>query len=119
MERRIRLWLMPLVTALFLTAGCGKDNSSGATVGDSPAKSGDRGSSSGGSRTSAKGAPAGSAAAAVLAVVDGLKENRLDAFWDFLPASYQKDLNDLVHRFAERMDPQLWAKSVVTLRKLA
>jgi hypothetical protein len=119
MKRCMQLWSLPLIAGMFLTAGCGKDDRSGATVGDSPAKSGDGGSASVGSRSPAKGAPAGSAAAAVLAVVDGLKQNRLDAFWDFLPASYQNDLNDLVHRFAERMDPEFWAKSVVTLRKLA
>jgi hypothetical protein len=123
MKRRTNFWWIPLVAVLLLTAGCGKDNNSGVAAADSPDETGagsnpiGAGKSSGAS--SAHRAPAGSAAAAVLAVVDGLKENRLDAFWDFLPASYQKDLNDLVHRFAERMDPQLWAKSVVTLRKLA
>jgi len=120
MKRRTKLWWLPLVAALLLTAGCGKDNSSSVTGDDAGAGSNTiSGTDKTGNRTSAPRAPAGSAAAAVLAVVDGLKENRLDAFWDFLPASYQKDLNDLVHRFAEKMDPQLWAKSVVTLRKLA
>ncbi|MGE5191031.1 MAG: hypothetical protein ACM3U2_00925, partial [Deltaproteobacteria bacterium] len=55
----------------------------------------------------------------MLALVEGLKQNRLDVFWDFLPASYQNDLNSLVHRFAERMDVELWNKSVDVLRKLA
>jgi len=116
MKCRLKLWSLTLVAALFLIAGCGKDDSSGQKVGDSPAKSGDGAGPRG---ASAKNVPAGSAAAAVLAVVEGLNRNRLDAFWNFLPASYQKDLNNLVHRFAERMDPELWARSVVTLRKLA
>jgi hypothetical protein len=121
--KRLILWSLPLV-AVLLTIGCGKDTSSGVAAGDSRDQSGAGSNPTGvggksGRSSSAQRAPAGSAAAAVLAVVDGLKGNRLDAFWDFLPDSYQKDLNDLVHRFAERIDPQLWAKSVVTLSKLA
>jgi len=45
---------------------------------------------------------------AVRSVVLGLQEGRLDAVWDALPASYQRDLNDLVHLAAKRLNPAAW-----------
>jgi hypothetical protein len=39
--------------------------------------------------------------------------------WDFLPASYQQDLNDLGHDFARRMDPEVWSSAVKVVRKVA
>jgi hypothetical protein len=96
-----------LIAAFGFAAGCGKD--------DQPAAAGIE--AVGGA--AAKRAPADKADAAVLAVVEGLKQNHPEAFWDFLPASYQQDLNDLIHLFAERMDADLWNKSVGVLRKLA
>jgi hypothetical protein len=98
--------LIVLVTSCFM-AGCGKD--------DQPASAG-TGAVGG---AAPKRAQADTADAAVQAVVEGLKQNHPEAFWDFLPASYQQDLNDLVHLFAERMDADLWNKSVGVLRKLA
>lgn len=56
---------------------------------------------------------------AVLTMMDGLKHDHLEAFWEFLPASYHKDLNELVHAFAERMDPEIWSSTIGVLRKLA
>lgn len=54
-----------------------------------------------------------------MAVVNGLRANRLDALWNFLPASYQRDLNQLLHEFAKRMDPEIWDRGVVAVRKFA
>src|SRR5437762_3509180 len=96
-----------LVATCALAGGCGKD--------DQPAAAG-TGAAGG---APAKRARADTADAAVLAVVEGLKQNHPEAFWDFLPASYQQDLNDLVHLFAEQMDADLWNESVGVLRKLA
>ncbi len=62
--------------------------------------------------------PAETADQAVLAVRDGLLENHPEAVWDFLPESYQNDLNDLVRTFARRMDPELWNKGITVFRKL-
>jgi hypothetical protein len=51
-----------------------------------------------------------------MAVVEGLKQNHPDAIWEFLPASYQQQLNDLAHQFAARMDGELWGKAVEVVR---
>ena len=55
--------------------------------------------------------------AALLAILNGLHENRPDAVWDALPGSYQKDVNDLVHLFAQRMHPEAARWFVQILRK--
>ena len=116
MEVRIRCWLLILAIVFCLCAGCGSEGSTG-TAGR-PAAAGDSidGTSTG---KSSKGPAADTADGAVLAVVEGLKQNRVEVFWDFLPESFQNDLNKLVHTFAERMDPELWSKSVGVLRNMA
>lgn len=59
------------------------------------------------------------AEAAVTALITGIKQGRLEAVWEFFPPDYQDDLNGLIHQFAERMDAELWDKTVALLRKLA
>ena len=54
---------------------------------------------------------------ALSAVLEGLHENRPDAVWDALPASYQQDVNDVVHLFATRMHPEAWKWFVQIARK--
>jgi hypothetical protein len=56
------------------------------------------------------------AAQAARTLVAALDEGNLGAAWDGLPAGYQKDLNDLVHDFAGRMDRQLWARGMRVLQ---
>jgi hypothetical protein len=46
--------------------------------------------------------------AALRAVLEGLHEHHPEVVWDALPASYQQDLNELVHLFAARMHPEAW-----------
>lgn len=62
--------------------------------------------------------PPKTADAAVKAVVDGLQQNKPGALWDALPASYQKDVNDLVHTAAGKADPELWNAGWELFRKL-
>lgn len=62
---------------------------------------------------------ADTADAAVRAVIDGLRKDHPEALWDFLPASYQQDLNDLGHDFARRMDPEVWSSAIKVVRKVA
>lgn len=62
--------------------------------------------------------PAETADNAVLAVMEGLNQGHPEVLWDFLPESYQRDLNELVHLFARKMDAELWNKTVAVLRKL-
>lgn len=95
--------------ALSLSAGCGGSPEVEKTVGSKDP------------------APAVTAAApsaetpekAILAAIDGLKDKRPEAIWDFLPESYQRDLTGLVRDFASRMDNELWARSMQTLGRLA
>ncbi|MEX1096939.1 MAG: hypothetical protein WED34_12910 [Planctomycetales bacterium] len=61
--------------------------------------------------------PQADAADAVNAVFDGLRNDRPQAVWEFLPASYQRDVNRLVREFAERMDPVVWDRGVETVRR--
>ncbi len=56
--------------------------------------------------------------AAILAVVEGLKENKPQALWEFLPSGYQRDVNDLVHDFARRMDADLWNRGFKIARRI-
>jgi hypothetical protein len=110
MKILLRVKMLALAAAVCFGSGpgCGKDE---AQI--------DEKTRAGKSGDSAEYGPADSADKAVLTALDGLKQNRLDALWDFLPASYQKDLNDLVHAFAGRMDAELWSRTAAVLRKLA
>ncbi len=64
-------------------------------------------------KSTASGPPSAAASiqtpdAAVRAVLDGLNDHNPKAVWDFLPASYHQDINDLVHQFAKNVDANLW-----------
>jgi hypothetical protein len=52
-------------------------------------------------------APA-TADAALMAVLRGLSTNQPDSVWDALPASYQKDVDELLGEFASRLHPEAW-----------
>jgi len=102
---RVRQGFLLIVAAawsLFAT-GCGQDDSPQVEKVSAAAPEG----------------PPETAEGAIRAVVSGLKENRLGALWDFFPASFQNDLNGLLHDFARRMDPDIWNKGVAAARKLA
>lgn len=57
--------------------------------------------------------------AAILNVIEAVRQKHPEALWHFLPASYQADLNEVLHDFARRMDPEIWKGTVRVLRKLA
>jgi len=42
------------------------------------------------------------------ALVDGVNNQKMEALWNFLPASYQGDVNGLVHEFAGKMDAEMY-----------
>lgn len=56
--------------------------------------------------------------AAVRTVIEGVRQKHPEALWHFLPASFQQDINGLVHEFANRMDPELWSKGTALIGKL-
>ena len=47
------------------------------------------------------------------------QEGRLETVFDFLPPSYQADVNTLVHDFAGKMDTEIWSTSFNLLVKVA
>ena len=44
----------------------------------------------------------------VRVVMQSLADRHPEVLWQALPASYQKDITDLTHAFAEKMDPEIW-----------
>ena len=44
----------------------------------------------------------------VRAVAEGLADRHPEVLWQALPPTYQKDISELTHAFAERMDPAVW-----------
>ena len=61
----------------------------------------------------------GSAEATFQQTLIAFQEGRIDAAFEFLPASYQADVQDVMHEFAERMDAELWSKSFQLLNQMA
>ena len=47
------------------------------------------------------------------------QEGRLETVFDFLPPSYQADVNTLVHDFGAKMDPEIWSTTFKLLAKVA
>ena len=67
---------------------------------------------------SQSGHPPKTADAAVTAVLQGIRNKQPQAVWEFLPASYQKDVNGLVHLFADKMDVELWTRTMTLGKRL-
>jgi hypothetical protein len=62
--------------------------------------------------------PAATADAAVMQVVDSLKSNQPEGFWNMLPASYQTQANEVLHDFANKMPPAMYDQGAGLLVKL-
>lgn len=45
-----------------------------------------------------------------------VKEGRPQRLWNHLPVSYQADVTELIHEFADQTDPELWQGTVATLQ---
>jgi hypothetical protein len=56
--------------------------------------------------------------AAVVALLHGIQNKRPEAVWDFLPASYQQNVDELVHLFGRKMDPELWKRTMAVGRRI-
>ena len=57
--------------------------------------------------------------AAASALLKEIEAGNLGAVWDALPASYQSDVNDVVHTFAENMDAEMWNTGAAIGQKAA
>jgi hypothetical protein len=64
-------------------------------------------------------APAATADEAVRQVVQGLADGQPEVLWYALPASYQQDINAIVHEAAAQTDPELWNRTFGVLGKLS
>lgn len=53
------------------------------------------------------------------ALIDGVNDQELQAAWNFLPASYQTDVNGLVHEFSTKMDSEVYDGTFQTGQRLA
>ncbi len=96
---------MLLVTlALCLAAGCGKED------GPPPAAKEGAALRAKPNRDTPDGA--------VLALIEGLQNDHPEVLWELLPKSYQKELNQLLHSFAEKMDAELWSNTTAVVRKV-
>ncbi len=54
----------------------------------------------------------------VLAIADALANDQPGILWDAIPPSYQQDVNDVIHEFAGKMDPEIWDGIFAVLGKL-
>ncbi|MBC8876760.1 MAG: hypothetical protein H8E44_45610 [Planctomycetes bacterium] len=51
-------------------------------------------------------------------VMTELEQGNVRVVWDALPPSYQSDVNDLVHTFADNMDAELWNAGAGLVKKV-
>ncbi len=63
-------------------------------------------------------APAATADAAIMQVIDALNENNAAGPWDMLPASYQTQLTEVKNEFATKMDVDVWNSGAGLVKKL-
>lgn len=92
--------LAPLALFLLLAAACagGESKETAGAVAQPSAKSADE---------------------AVMRVARGLADGKPETLWQALPASYQKDVTELVRGAAAKIDPDLWQRTFDVLGKLS
>lgn len=64
-------------------------------------------------------APPADAATTVKTFAGALRDAKVDVAYDLLPASYQKDIDGVVHDFATKMDSEVWEAGFGTVGKAA
>lgn len=112
---------LPLAVIVALAGGCGggSDNNAATSPAATPSATAERGAQA---EPKTQLEPVDppmrpDAAAAVNAVFEGLRNNRPEALWEFLPPRYREDINALVRDFAARIDPAVWDAAVANLRR--
>tara|TARA_R110002095_G_scaffold131203_3_gene113980 strand:- start:2122 stop:3372 length:1251 start_codon:yes stop_codon:yes gene_type:complete len=58
-------------------------------------------------------------AESMMVMINGLNNQQMEAVWNFLPASYQADVNGLVHEFSTKMDPEMYNGTFQTGQRIA
>jgi len=119
--RVVGTWQVVLLwVALGPLVGCQQSASTDPGVkqsGDGTTAAAARGES--GASTKGLSSPAATPDAAVRTVLEGMERKELTALWEFLPPSYQRDLQSLVRLTGEKMDPEVWDRLVGVVRHAA
>jgi len=55
----------------------------------------------------------------IKAVFESLADKHPEVLWHALPASYQNDINEVTHAFANKMDAELWDTTFTLVKKAA
>ncbi|MFH1301945.1 MAG: hypothetical protein ABIK07_12870 [Planctomycetota bacterium] len=58
-------------------------------------------------------------AESMMVMIKGINNQQMEAVWNFLPASYQTDVNGLVHEFSTKMDPEIYDGTFQTGQRIA
>lgn len=71
-----------------------------------------------GSSTQQAGPPEGPAES-MQYLMQGVADQKMEVVWEFLPASYQSDVNGLAHQFADKMDPEIYNEMFAIAQRVA
>lgn len=52
-------------------------------------------------------------------LMQGVSDQKLEVVWNFLPPSYQSDVNGLAHQFADKMDPEIYNEMFGIAQRIA
>ena len=53
----------------------------------------------------------------VLAAAEALQNNRAEILWTALPESYQSDITEITHEFAEKLDPEIYDRGFALIMR--
>lgn len=93
MRKLIPLFTLLLIGTLPLLSGCGS----------SPQQAG----------------PPEGPAGSMQYLMQGVADQKMEVVWEFLPASYQSDVNGLAHQFADKMDPEIYNEMFAIAQRVA
>ena len=55
---------------------------------------------------------------AVQTVLTGIQDGQADVVWEYLPPTFQTELEKLVQDFGTSMEPEIWKRAFATLQRL-
>ena len=110
MIMRLTGWMLALVACVGLIAcGGGGDGEKG-----KPGKAGAEGAEK---KSATVNVEADDPGVAIQSLLNAVSNGEMGAAWEAMPARYQKDVNDVVHLAAEKMDKEIYDKIFVVLAK--
>lgn len=57
-------------------------------------------------------------AQAVRTVLTGIQDGQANVIWEYLPPTFQSELEQIVQEFAASMDPEVWQRAFATLQRV-